>query len=427
MLRDNMDKKVGLKRGLRAIERNNKILLANRDNGGSMFISKECYDIILQAIKENMTFRELVDCIEDDESQKYMLELLEQMANNRFWMYDDRRINCTDYQISLDITNSCNLRCKHCCVTAGDFKSGEELDENRMMIMLEKIVKLQPASICISGGEPLMRKDFCSIVLFIRDHYKGVLSLMTNATLINEEKAGFIAKYFDYVDVSIDGCDEDSCKILRGEGTFDKCIYGIKLLQKKGVDKISASMVLTKDNEYAKDGFMKLCKKMNLFPMIRGLDQCGRAENSVKPPIEKYQKRNMDEIKNKFIENNLWEIPPQIMTCQGAKIEFQISYTGDIYPCGALMDNEFFLGNIFIIDDLKDYLENNHFHEIEGYKNFISYMPTHIERCKDCDFNLLCFTCVSEIRNMKKTGELYKDCKEQYFVHSLYWEKYEGN
>lgn len=425
MLEKYVNEKIEFKTGLKAIEKNSIVLLANRDNGGALFISKECYEILLQAMEEKMTFGELINCIEQEASKKYMADLLEQMAKKRFWKYDERDIKSADYEISIDITNQCNLNCKHCCVMAGEFKEGKDLDEQALMNMIKKVVKLQPASISISGGEPLMRNDFENIILFIRDNFKETLSLMTNATLIGQKKAEFIAKHFDSVDVSIDGSDEESCKILRGEGTFNKCIEGIKLLQENGMERISASMVITKDNQYAQDSFMELCEKMHLYPMLRGLDPSGRAENFIEDPIEKYQKRSLEEIKENFVAKKLWKKTPQIMACQGAKIEFQISYVGDIYPCGALMDNEFFLGNVFNISDLKTYLEEGFYKKLDGYKNFESYMPLHIEKCKDCEFNLLCFSCVSDIRNKKKSGSLYKDCKEQYFVNNLYWENYE--
>lgn len=426
MLNNHMNEKIGFKRNMKTVERKNKVLLINKDNAETIFISKECFDIINQAIDEELSFQELIDFIEEEESKLYFEELISRIADKRFWKYDDREIECTDYEISIDITNKCNLRCRHCCISAGENICGDDLSEDDIMLIVKQVVSMQPASICISGGEPLIRKDFTDIVRYIRSHYSKKLILMTNATLIGEEMADFIAHNFDGVDVSIDGFDEDSCKILRGAGTFDKCIRGIKNLQAKGVTNISASMVVTNENEYAKPEFGKLCDSLGIYPIIRGLDLVGRAKGSLEAPFDVDAQMSKDQIKDIFHKHQMWNNSIMSMGCQGAKVEFHISYTGDIFPCGALIEDEFWMGNVLKIQNLKEYLESGKYKETDGYKRFISYMPTKLEHCENCDFNLLCFSCVSEIRNKVINNTIYKDCEEDKYRYSLYWENYES-
>lgn len=426
MLKNYMNEKIGFKRNMKIVERKNKVLLINKDNAETIFLSKECFDIIIQAIDEELSFQELIDCIEEEESKLYFKELVNRIAGKRFWKYDDREVQCTDYEISIDITNKCNLRCRHCCISAGDSICGDDLSEDDIMSVVKQVVIMQPASICISGGEPLMRKDFTNIVRFIRSHYSRKLILMTNATLIDESMADFIAQNFDSVDVSIDGFDEDSCKLLRGEGTFEKCIGGIKNLQAKGVTNISASMVITKENKYALPEFKRLCDSMGIHPIIRGLDLAGRAKDLLEAPEDVSIQMSREQIKHSFYKYQMWNKSMMSMGCQGARIEFQISYTGDLFPCGALMEDEFLMGNVLTIHDLKEYLVSGKYKETAGYKRFISYIPTNLEHCENCDFNLLCFSCVSEIRNRINNNTIYKDCEEDKYRYSLYWENYEG-
>ncbi|MBD5555122.1 MAG: radical SAM protein [Roseburia sp.] len=421
------DNKIGFKPSIQFIKRKNKILIANTNNGGGLFITDECYEIINNAIKEHMTFGDLIECIEENESKEYMTVLLERLYCIRAWDFESDEILSEYFEIDIDITNECNLRCKHCCVSAGDNLQGEDLPHEKVMEMVEKVINMNPAQISISGGEPLVRADFREIILFIREKYDKPLILMTNATLIDDSMAEFIANNFNVVDVSIDGGDEKSCAILRGAGTFEKSINGIRRLQEKGMNKISASMVLTKDNIYAKDDFLELCKKMNIKPCIRGLDLSGRAQSGLEKPKNYRKRHSKDEIKESFICNKTWEHIPQIMACQGAKIEFQIGHTGNIYPCGALLDEEFHLGNVFEVTDLKRYLEDREFEKGEGYRNFEKYKSYRDLKCKNCDFNILCFSCVSEIKNKIQDRTVYEDCDEQSFFFGLYWEDYEGN
>ena len=425
MFEDYIDEKVGFRNGLTIIPRNNKVMIGCTDNGSTLFISKECYDIICQAIDENMTYRELIECVEDEESKEYLHSLLKKIGENRCWSYDNRKVRGEDMEISVDITNICNLRCKHCCVSAGESKEGNEVDDFSIMKLIQDVISLNPKILSISGGEPLMRKNFVEIANYIKENYHGKASLMTNATLITDELAKIISESFYSVDVSLDGYDEKSCSILRGKGTFEKCINGIKLLQKHGMKKISASMVVTSENAYSKPEFYKLCKKMELYPMVRGLSQTGRAIGSVEAPKEGSKKRSLPEIREVFCNKRVWEQPLKVMACQGAKCEFQISYTGNIYPCGGLMEDEFCMGNYYKLDNLRCFLENEEFKNTSGYKKFVSYKPDHIEKCKDCDFGIMCFTCVADIKEQIESKTIHDDCEEQYYYNSLYWEDWE--
>lgn len=427
MIKDFENQKIGWKKSVRPICRKQKVLIANLDNGGSLFISKECYEILQEAIEQGMTFKELLDCIEDMDSRKYMEALVTALRNIRVWNYEGEKIKSEFFDISVDITNNCNLRCRHCCVSAGELLEGKDVDETHIMELFRKVLSLNPACLTISGGEALCRPDFKKIVSYIRGDYHKILTLMTNATLIDEDMAAFICKNFDSVDVSIDGCDEESCSKIRGEGTFKRCIQGIELLQKCGMKKISASMVLARENEYARDGFIKLCKDMGLHPIIRSLDISGRAASHLHPPIVQHQKRSCEDIKNSFVKNEMWKFRPQVMACQGAKVQFLIGFQGNIYPCGAMLSEEFCMGNVYEIENLKEYLENQEFHKTKGYQNFESCKPYHDEKCGGCDFSILCFSCANEVKNARADNSMYKDCVENSFYYDLYWENYESN
>lgn len=53
-----------------------------------------------------------------------------------------------------------------------------------------------------------------------------------NGTLINEENVKKIINSVNQIDISIDGVDEDSCKVVRGPHVFEKIMNSIKLLKK---------------------------------------------------------------------------------------------------------------------------------------------------------------------------------------------------
>lgn len=422
------EEKIGWKKCIKFVKGEKKTLVANINNVGAMFVTNECMGIINEAIEENLSFEELLGVIEEKESREYMKVLLESLYCLRVWKYEGEEISSSDFNISLDITNDCNLRCKHCSVSAGEGKRGNDLSENELQQMVEKVVALNPKALTISGGEPLIRKDFKKVVMQIREQYDGPITLMTNATLIDEGMAKFIADNFYSVDVSFDGADEESCAILRGKGVFEKCMNGIKLLKEAGQDRISASMVVTEENQYARADFLKLCEDLNIYPMTRTLDDAGRAEKIYDTIVcsEPERKRTPEEIEAAFKKNELYKTLPQIFACQGANAQFQIDSTGDIYPCGALMQTEFCMGNVLKIENLKEYLEKQLYKKTKGYQNFDTLKPHNLEKCCDCDYNLLCFSCVSDIRRSKEKGVLYKDCIENKVYYGQYWREYES-
>ena len=94
-----------------------------------------------------------------------------------------------EIELDWEITGGCNLRCKHCIVSAnGDVSSDIEFDD--VINFLEKLRDYK-VSINFTGGEPFFRKDFMSILDYcIKNNIK--VQVITNGLLFNDE-------IFDYI------------------------------------------------------------------------------------------------------------------------------------------------------------------------------------------------------------------------------------
>lgn len=100
-------------------------------------------------------------------------------------------------RVIIEITDKCNFRCKHCFANKNDL----ELSVSSWKRIFENICKEKIQSITITGGEPLLYKDL--FVLLKQLHLrKTLLTLDSNASLINEENIKLIEKYFKKVRVS---------------------------------------------------------------------------------------------------------------------------------------------------------------------------------------------------------------------------------
>ncbi len=103
-------------------------------------------------------------------------------------------------RVIVEITDKCNFRCKHCFANKNDL----ELSFPSWKKIFENIVKEKVQSITVTGGEPLLYRELFSLLesLHIR---KTILTLDTNASLINENNIKLIEKYFKKVRVSYYG------------------------------------------------------------------------------------------------------------------------------------------------------------------------------------------------------------------------------
>jgi len=167
---------------------------------------------------------------------------------------------------------------------------------------------------------------------------------------------------------------------------------------------------------------------MGIKPMTRILDKSGRAEEIYDDIV---LEKTMDEVDNKQIERQFvtckyYENAPAVYACQGAKTQFQISYNGKIYPCGALRQEDYCLGDALAIDNLHKYLVEKQFENTEGYANFKKIHPWNVEKCCECDFNVFCFTCANEIKQGMEFGTLHDNCSYNKTFYDLYWRDYES-
>lgn len=144
---------------------------------------------------------------------------------------------CNERKIYWYLTFKCNLNCKHCWVNASQFNDiHDELSSEEIKMAINKINKLSPVKVLLTGGEPLARKD---IVFIIKDliNRKINFALETNGTLITTKIATAILEGINMgikidVNVSIDGSTPEIHDKLRGTGSFRKTLNGIEILNK---------------------------------------------------------------------------------------------------------------------------------------------------------------------------------------------------
>ncbi|MGE5380098.1 MAG: radical SAM protein [Methylocystaceae bacterium] len=134
-----------------------------------------------------------------------------------------------------NVTNRCNLKCRHCYIGAEDKSYANELTTEEAQAMIADLAQMKAPVLLFSGGEPLIRKDIFHLArLAASMGVRPVLS--TNGTLIDDAMAEQIkAAGFQYAGVSLDGAPATHDHFRGRQGAFDQAIEGIRACNRAGV------------------------------------------------------------------------------------------------------------------------------------------------------------------------------------------------
>lgn len=125
--------------------------------------------------------------------------------------------------LQMHITERCNLNCAHCYL--GE-KAGRELPLEIALEIIDQFSRVG-LKLMITGGEPLLSKNFWSIVEYASEKPIRV-EVFTNGTLLNRETVKKLSEYVHSLQISLDGLKRGH-EALRGRGTFEKTLEGIKI------------------------------------------------------------------------------------------------------------------------------------------------------------------------------------------------------
>lgn len=181
--------------------------------------------------------------------------------------------------VSLDITYKCNFRCRHCYNSSGEHNfNNKELSDEEMIILAKEIAEYNPDSVCICGGETLLRKELVYEVGNILKTCDCSYNIVTNGYLMTDEIANKLKKSgYSLVQVSIDGLKENY-EWLRGvEGGFEKAVEAIKCVKRAGLMAAVSCVPLSRNvNDVEK--IIEMCDELGVESFrMQPLMQLGRA------------------------------------------------------------------------------------------------------------------------------------------------------
>ena len=190
---------------------------------------------------------------------------IEHPATNQLEYILDRKIR----KITLQLTQSCNLRCAYCIYSETTNDRQRKHSKKRMSwetakagidYFAEHSIDSERVNVGFYGGEPLLEFDLLKkATLYAEKRFEGrdfSINLTSNATLLTDEVLDFFAEHGISLLVSLDGPksvhDRSRC-FANGGGTFDTVMANLERAVKKYPDyahKLGINMVIDPQNDY---------------------------------------------------------------------------------------------------------------------------------------------------------------------------------
>ena len=360
-------------------------------NSGGVHLVDELTNDLLDIIEppfEDKCPQQVIDKLSD----KYPAEEISTCYDEITELYNDKILFSEDdyekyakYSVAspvkamcLNIAHDCQLRCKYCFASTGDFGKGRKLmsletGKHAIDFLLENSGNRPNLELDFFGGEPLMNFNVVKqIVEYARSREKEFnkkfrFTITTNGLLLDDEKIDFINKEMSNVVLSIDGRKEvnDYFRVLpNGQGCYDMIIPKYKkLVEGRGDKEYYVRGTFTNRNKDFSNDVFALYEagfdQISVEPVVGDSDEYALVMDDLPEIFDEYER-----LADRIIENekngkkfnffhfmiDLDQGPCAIKRLRGCGCGndyVAITPDGDIFPCHQFVGiDEYKMGNI---------------------------------------------------------------------------------
>ena len=349
--------------------------------------------------------------------------------------------------VELLLTERCNLACGYCLAGANNKMPAMNWDIAKKAVDLAfAMEEADTIAFEYAGGEPMLQFSLMQrLTDYIESHpLRGdrrlFLSIQTNATLINDERAKWLKEKNIRVGISVDGkpaSQNVSRPQVKGGESYSMLIRGIDALQRQGVP-FGALVVLNRSNVDSAEDLVDFLLdnaihgfRLNPVAYIGDARQNWDAVGLTQEEVISYFQELMQLITRRqylLLEDNIHTMCEFLTSKQrrtrcmraecGAGDTFQaVAASGDIYPCGrATQSPGLKLGNIFEdgVESLSAPARSNpNIVQIRGRR------PQDFDDCSRCYYRQLCQSGCSA-QAWERYGTVRHKTPECAFYKTLY-------
>lgn len=204
------------------------------------------------------------------------------IIDNKVETYFDKRIK----QVFVYISSRCQLHCKQCLYKPLLCPNSSDIDFNQLITLLETFHKWGAYKLSFLGGEPTLYYDkvngkkLSDVIISAKQIGYKYIRIDTNgqfdAALLNDNGIKLLSE----ITFSLDGHDEETNDVVRGVGSYQKCIANIKTAVDLGYNVQITSCVHKYSCPNAETGLRNLkamicfaqelgVKSINFHPILR--------------------------------------------------------------------------------------------------------------------------------------------------------------
>lgn len=360
-------------------------------NSGSIHLLDELTYNVLSGMQEMPQIEGLIDCFRE----QYSLEEIQEIYNDIHSLYEKGMLFTSDMELEtavnnkktnksvkalcLHIAHDCNLKCKYCFASEGDYKSGKslmsiEVAKKSVDYLIQNSSDRKNIEIDFFGGEPLMNFSVVKETVLYANQIAQMsnkhfyFTITTNGVLIDQEKIKFLNEHMDNVVISIDGRKEIHDAIRpnnEGRGSYDRIVPLAKELiaVRNGKSYFVRGTYTAYNKDFTKD-VMHLAdlgfKEISIEPVVGSGKDLHFTEDDINDLLKEYDNLAIQYIQ-RLAENrdfnfyhfnvNVFNGPclyKRITACGAGGEYLAVSPDGLLYPCHQFVgEEEFVLGDVF--------------------------------------------------------------------------------
>ncbi len=253
-----------------------------------------------------------------------------------------------------EITSQCNMRCRHCCSNASDFRTNSlknPLFSNRKLLekRVDKMVSFGIKEFYISGGEPFMVKNILDFLKFLKE--KGVkVGVASNGACLDENTIKRLSEIkIDFLHISLDGHLPKIHNYLRGGNFFNKTVKKIKIIKEHKIP-LRIGCIIWRKNENHIEKMVELCIRLKaeelrlgrLIGVGRFIDNPQlypkRSWPAIVKEIKNIKRKHQDKIKitvHRMSDSG----SPSSQLCPAGNRIFFLNSRGELSPCSWIAKN----------------------------------------------------------------------------------------
>jgi len=250
--------------------------------------------------------------------------------------------------IQFQYNYTCNFTCEHCSIKKFQGKEDKRsftIPDVKELFRQADVLGL--ARVTITGGEPLVFKDFDELVEAI-DPKKFYINCDTNGWLLDDARAKHLKSVgVDRVQLSVDSLNAEEHDAFRQvKGSFDRAIKSVDAAVGAGLA-IFVQTVVTKQRLHT-DEFFEFVKYFNnrgIGVFVTYAKPVGAWEGNFDAMVDKNDMEYMKELEKKH--NVFTHLTPAYgldMGCIAVKGMFSVTKYGDVLPCPYIHTS---IGNVF--------------------------------------------------------------------------------